>query len=128
MINSFTDEYAFLSNACQINILIPTDQVIIFTTSGVIFPKDKFSKESVQLGVSWEEIRTDAMHKHLIKRFEDPILRDRLMETKDEDIVYGNYAHDNFWGKCQCSNCEDVIGKNHLGNLLMKIRESFLTE
>lgn len=43
----------------------------------------------------------------------------RLMRTGHAYIVEGNYWHDNFWGECTCTKCEDVEKLNNLGQLLM---------
>ena len=47
-----------------------------------------------------------------------------LILTDDEDIIEVNNWHDNFWGNCICDKCADKPGLNHLGRILMKIRES----
>jgi ribA/ribD-fused uncharacterized protein len=40
-----------------------------------------------------------------------------LKATGDEELVEGNTWNDRFWGKCR------GVGENHLGRLLMKIRD-----
>lgn len=52
------------------------------------------------------------------------ILKKKLLETGDAELIEGNYWHDNTWGQCYCPRCKNKIGENHLGKLLMKIRES----
>ena len=47
---------------------------------------------------------------------------EKLLETGDEGIVEWNNWHDNIWGDCICLKCEDIVGTNHLGKLLMRIR------
>lgn len=49
-------------------------------------------------------------------------LRKRLLATRNERLVEGNTWHDNFWGECYCPHCENKVGLNHLGKLLMEIR------
>jgi predicted NAD-dependent protein-ADP-ribosyltransferase YbiA (DUF1768 family) len=51
--------------------------------------------------------------------------RDLLDQTKGEEIIEGNAWHDNFWGNCSCKKRPECgkEGKNHLGMLLMKIRD-----
>lgn len=51
--------------------------------------------------------------------------RDLLDQTKGEQIIEGNIWHDNFWGNCSCNKRPECVkeGKNHLGMLLMKIRD-----
>ncbi len=50
-------------------------------------------------------------------------LREMLLATGDEELVEGNYWCDNFWGACWCPDCEGKEKHNHLGRILMKIRE-----
>lgn len=45
----------------------------------------------------------------------------KLMSTGDEEIIEWNNWGDKFWGVLD----ETWEGENHLGNLLMKIREEF---
>lgn len=50
-------------------------------------------------------------------------LKNKLKTTGNTTIIEGNYWHDNFWGSCHCLKCKGK-GQNHLGNLLMKIRDN----
>ena len=59
----------------------------------------------------------------LRKKFANPELRDLLLATGDEELVEGNYWHDNEWGNCTCPRCKNIPGKNKLGKLLMQVRE-----
>lgn len=49
-------------------------------------------------------------------------LGNRLLDTGDAILIEGNTWHDNIWGSCTCSSCEDR-GWNHLGQILMQIRD-----
>ena len=53
----------------------------------------------------------------------------RLMETGDEQIVEANNWHDQFFGNCICGEREACAapGENHLGKLLMELRDEFRT-
>ena len=46
----------------------------------------------------------------------------KLDMTGLEEIVEGNYWHDNYWGNCTCDKCKNIEGQNKLGKILMKIR------
>lgn len=46
-----------------------------------------------------------------------------LLRTGEEELVEGNYWHDNFWGACTCIKCKDIPKQNHLGKLLMEQRK-----
>ena len=37
------------------------------------------------------------------------------------ELIEKNYWHDNFWGVCTCGKCS--TGKNHLGTILIQVRE-----
>lgn len=52
----------------------------------------------------------------------DPFLTRALMATGDAELIEGNTWDDHFWGVC------DSVGENHLGKLLMKVRESLFEE
>jgi len=58
--------------------------------------------------------------------FVHPDLRRMLDETKGQELVEGNTWHDNFWGDCECHECETIPGQNWLGKLLMKVRDGVL--
>ena len=77
---------------------------------------------TVQLRPDWESIKTRVMETILRTKFEDPELRQKLLDTGSEILIEGNYWHDNFWGTCICPRCGDR-GENWLGKLLMKIRQ-----
>lgn len=76
----------------------------------------------VHLRYDWEIIKFDVMETGLRKKFEDPVLKEKLIATGDKKLIEGNYWHDNIWGSCYCGNCNNK-GANHLGRLLMKIRK-----
>ena len=70
----------------------------------------------------WEEVKFDIMLNLLRKKFTNTELGDQLAMTCNHILVEGNSRHDNTWGVCYCSKCNGW-GRNHLGRLLMKVRE-----
>lgn len=71
----------------------------------------------VPLRADWEETKLATMERVLRAKFgANPALMARLRETRG-DIAEDNTWHDTFWGRC------DGVGENHLGRLLMKIRD-----
>ena len=139
MINCFEREYAFLSNFYPSpieyeGIKYPTveaafqaektlDLHMKMTIATTDNPgKAKRMGRKVVLREDWEEIKDKIMEDCLRLKFSDPILREKLLATGDEELEEGNWWHDNYWGSCYCSRCGDV-GKNKLGYLLMKIRK-----
>ena len=71
----------------------------------------------VKLREDWDSVRLSVMEDMLRKKFENPELRRKLLETGHAELIEGNYWHDTFWGVC------DGKGENNLGKLLMKIRD-----
>lgn len=81
----------------------------------------KHAGRNVQLRSDWEEIKDDVMLTALRQKFAIPELRKKLLATGDEGLIEGNTWHDCYWGVCSCPRCGGN-GKNHLGQLLMKVR------
>lgn len=64
----------------------------------------------------WHEISIKVMDDINRIKFQDPILRGKLMATGNDEIVEGNTWGDTFWGVC------NGVGRNNLGVILMNIR------
>lgn len=142
MIYTFTtEEYKWLSNMALVDIKL----------KGRIYPsvehaymseksKDKSWKElcsqknisgkqikrfssTIKLRDDWEEVKLLVMEYCLKQKFEQEPFKTMLINTKNENIQEGNYWNDIFWGVDLKSNPN--IGENHLGRLIMKIRDEF---
>lgn len=76
---------------------------------------------SFDLRDNWDGIKVDVMLQGLRYKFstENPSLRQKLIDTGNIYIQEGNRWNDTFWGVC----LKTGKGENHLGKLLMKIRE-----
>ena len=74
----------------------------------------------VTLRPDWEQIKDEVMEFCLRQKFQDPVLRRLLLSTGDAVLIEGNTWGDVYWGVCQGT------GENHLGSLLMKIREEII--
>ena len=135
VINSFKNEYRFLSNFAFALVefdgcLYPTVEHAYQAAKtenmedrrvmcGLHTPGDakrfgKFLKirddwESVKLGIMEELVRC--------KFFNDSRLAQMLLLTGDAELIEGNYWGDVFWGVCRGR------GNNHLGRILMKVRK-----
>jgi len=94
---------------------------------------------TTNLRSDWEKVKIEIMKELLLQKFapKKPAskisivtlsLHDLLLSTGDELLVEGNFWHDNFWGNCLCDKCMKIEGKNHLGLLLMKVREYYQLE
>ena len=85
----------------------------------------KFGR-GIVLRDEWEDIKLDVMQELVFRKFEQHhLLRKILLNTGDDTLVETNHWHDNFWGDCTCRRCQSIEGENHLGLILMKIREVF---
>lgn len=84
--------------------------------------------QNLKLRVDWEQVKMGVMYDLLWDKFTIPQLRDKLLATGDAELIEGNWWHDCFWGVCRgTERCRqsphEPTGDNHLGKLLMKIRE-----
>lgn len=72
---------------------------------------------TVKVRDCWDEMKLDLMEELLIKKFSIPWYADLLDSTGELELVEGNWWKDTYWG------VYNGVGENHLGKLLMKIRE-----
>ena len=138
MINKFDGPYAFLSNfyyspisyegveyptvehafqAAKVLDMTKRFEIANLPTPGAA----KRVGRQVDLRKDWEEVKIDVMRECLKEKFKNPELFAALVATGDEELVEGNYWHDNFWGVCSCERSNGQ-GQNHLGKLLMELR------
>lgn len=83
---------------------------------------------AVDMRQDWEHVKLSVMREALVKKFEDPILREKLVATGTTPLVEGNTWHDNFWGDCLCPRCKNKRGYNVLGIMLMELRSIIVHE
>lgn len=96
------------------------DKIIISSLSPF---KSKQYAKTVKMVDNWKDLKLQVMETALRHKFQPGTSwYDKLMETKDEDIVEFNNWNDIFWGVDIKTN----KGKNHLGKLLMGIRNEYL--
>lgn len=76
---------------------------------------------TIHIRPDWEEVKLLVMETLLFKKFQDQLLRARLLETGTMELVEGNNWNDTFWGV----DLRSGIGENKLGKLLMKVREHY---
>lgn len=82
--------------------------------------KAKRMGRTVTRRVDWDEIKIGIMRDLIRQKFsraQYPDMADQLLATGDAPLVEGNTWGDCFWGVC------GGMGKNHLGKILMEIRE-----
>lgn len=80
------------------------------------------------LRYDWESVKDEVMLTGLRLKFSQPQLRIMLLMTGDQELVEGNWWHDNTWGNCSCERCHVIHGQNRLGKLLMQVREEIREE
>lgn len=136
LIYNFTGEYRFLSNfwPCRIvfdrliypsvehayvaaKTLNPAERA--FVRKCCLSPGDakRFGRE-LTLRRDWDAVKLAVMEDFLRQKFAPHTpLAEKLLATGDAKLVEGNTWGDTFWGRCRGK------GRNHLGNLLMIIRE-----
>ena len=74
----------------------------------------------------WDDIKLGVMRTGLNFKFSqhNPTLRQKLIATGEVYIQEGNWWNDKYWGVC----LKTGEGENHLGKLLMEIREEILKQ
>lgn len=134
IIDSFKDEYRWLSNfwvydnntqmtveyhyqaAKATNV---DDYALIISADNAYEAKRLGS--SIVCRADWYDVRL-ALMEHFVKEkfIWNGMLASKLKATSDALLVEGNTWNDTFWGVC------NGVGENHLGKILMKIRDEFL--
>ena len=134
MIDEFKEKYSFLSNfyiapvayngltfqsseaAYQAQKTLNEGQRRKFTK---LAPnKAKAKGRNVILRDDWEEVKDQIMYEICLAKFsQNKDLKEKLLNTGNEELIEGNTWHDTYWGVC------NRRGKNKLGKILMKVRE-----
>lgn len=152
VINSFTDEWGFLSNfypavvyldgvayasvehayqAAKTLDLKRREILSLDFNPRLTAAKAKAIGRKIKpLRENWDEIKNGIMRELLIQKFSHPALRDKLLSTLDMELVEGNWWHDVHFGVCfsefRGRLCDygphEPIGDNWLGRLLMEVR------
>ena len=83
----------------------------------------KRAGQVLTLRADWDSIRLAVMHDIVWRKFRyNPELGQRLAATGDALLVEGNPWNDRFWGMTWDKTVNAWVGKNHLGEILMKVR------
>ena len=134
IIDSFHGEYAFLSNYYDSpifydGILYPTVEHAFQAANTTVFiqriiiankktpGQAKCAGRKVTLRDNWDDIKLYIMKELIILKFTNPKLKSALLNTKDAELIERNTWNDTYWGIC------NGIGENHLGKILMEVRE-----
>lgn len=71
----------------------------------------------VKIDPNWDKRKLEVIEKALLIKFKQPVLKELLLNTKGKEIREAS-PRDWYWGIGK-----DESGQNHLGKLLMKIRD-----
>ena len=134
MIDSFREEYDFLSNFYHVDVeyegilyknteaafqaqkVLNDDEKLLFSD---LSPREaKKLGRRVKLRKDWNDVKDNYMYEICKAKFQQhEDLAEKLLKTGDEELVEGNTWNDVYWGVCNGK------GKNQLGKTLMRIRE-----
>jgi len=78
----------------------------------------KKAGHAIECRSDWEQVKVDVMRELLRIKFTDRVLREKLLATRDAELVEGNTWGDTVWGVC------NGVGENRLGKLLMELRKA----
>lgn len=138
-ITAFTGEYRWLSNFWPAPVMLDgvmypsvehayvaaktTDPAIRHQVLLCIGPTSaKRFGRTIRLRDDWDQIKLQIMSDLVWLKFREPDLRRRLIDTAGRELIEGNTWNDTFWGVC------NGVGHNHLGKILMNIREHLIRE
>ncbi|TWT58064.1 Swarming motility protein YbiA [Thalassoglobus neptunius] len=136
-IMSFSGEYRWLSNFWAVSVVLDRETYpSVEHAYQASKTTDRFERQLIQESQSaghakklgsklkerkdWDSIKLHIMEDLLRQKFSVPDLKEQLIATGHAEIIEGNTWGDHFWGVCKGT------GENHLGTLLMKIREELV--
>lgn len=136
-ITEFTGNYRFLSNFWPGLVLLDGRQYYSVEAAyqasktndlALRVPFEQYSPVEAKragkyltLRPDWESVKLDVMLGLLKQKFAPGSkLYDDLLQTKPLHIQEGNYWGDKYWGVC----LKTGTGENHLGRLLMQLRDT----
>jgi len=132
-IESFSGEYAFLSNFWDVRVeydggwfssvehayqaaKYPKEARSVFR-NGITPGQAKRLGGAAELPWDWEHKKIEIMTRLVLQKFRNNNpLKFLLLSTGDATLIEGNHWGDRFWGQC------GGTGKNHLGRILMYVR------
>ena len=140
VITRFESEYRFLSNfyECEIKYSGFVYQSVEAAYQAQKCNDDKArvpfqymsASESKKIGQTaalrpdWNDVKERIMCDLVLCKFTaHKELADKLISTNGYMLIEGNDWHDNFWGVCICKDCKNIENNNHLGEILMSVRD-----
>ena len=134
IIDCFDGEYRFLSNFDMTPVhfdgidcrtsesafqMMKTTDLTLRKKIGMSHPSEaKRLGRHLVLREDWEDIKDRIMLELITAKFiQHPELAQKLLDTKEAELIEGNNWNDTYWGVC------NGIGKNQLGKTLMYVRD-----
>lgn len=134
MINEFKGKYYFLSNFYSAPVMY---EDLLYQNNEAAFQSVKVKDldrrkqfcnldpstakkkgRNVPLRNDWEDIKVEVMYQCVKDKFtRNQDLKQKLIDTGNEELVEGNTWNDTYWGVCRGR------GKNMLGKILMRVRD-----
>lgn len=132
----FSGEYRWLSNFYRLEYPIEVNGYNFYTIENLYqafkcakqddFPyfaditpvEAKKLGRTIELINGWDSMKLDVMRELQIIKYSQPKFRDLLIQTGDAYIEETNWWNDTFYGVC------NGIGENHLGKIIMEIRNN----
>lgn len=111
--------------------LIIVNQVLRFLTTTGSEAK-KLAKELKDwVRADWQNrslgVMSEVIHAYFVQNKDE---RQKLLDTDGQELIEGNWWHDEFYGRCNCmgkkAGCGEGLGKNWLGRMLMAERAYWL--
>lgn len=81
----------------------------------------KQQSKLIKIREDWDSVKLNIMEYLLEQKFNQDPFKSKLIATGNRNIIEGNYWGDSFWGVDL--NLNPNYGENHLGRIIMKIRE-----
>ena len=83
--------------------------------------KASFKKNNFSFRKDWDEIKLKLMEEITEAYYSvNPIMKQKLIDTKDAELLHSGPLIDSFWGVTS-----NGTGENHHGKILMKLRKQF---
>lgn len=136
----FFGEYLFLSNFWSVEVIVDD---VTYPTAENAYQAAKFIEEkrksfaSLAPGVAklqgqflddrlyqkdgWDKVKVMVMKQVLTEKFKNPVLKSKLIETGDKEIIEANWWGDTFWG-VYVDEQGNEMGENLLGKCIMEVR------
>jgi len=148
MISRFEGEFAFLSNFADspLTFFHPTlgecdaltveaafqslkthvkDEILLILSANTPGRAKRLGRKATMIS-GWDDVKVLNMGILVRLKFaQNPDLAEKLLATGDEILIEGNNWHDTFWGVCTGCRYMQCLGEgeNHLGKILMNVRE-----